>query len=277
MSEEVKNQTEGKEITTVSDEELIALLNQNHKLQEKENEGEGIKADYLILAKPSTKALQRSQKDLYIQGLQVGDIFLQKDKKILGAELKVVPLAFITLYQEKESASQDAKFFGIWNKEQAVSFPVAEGSYFNRQLPNGHILVPVNWIMVTVIGHHEIENAVIAFKSTGSRIWKKWKEDVKARSSSSATLVYKIFEEAYNNDRYDWTDFGFEYVESLLETDKAEAVYCLKKSNAIRESYEKHALVGNHDVASLSAKASVAQIEDASDIPETYEDEEIPF
>ena len=277
MSEEVKNQTEGKEITTVSDEELIALLNQNHKLQEKENEGEGIKADYLILAKPSTKALQRSQKDLYIQGLQVGDIFLQKDKKILGAELKVVPLAFITLYQEKESASQDAKFFGIWNKEQAVSFPVAEGSYFNRQLPNGHILVPVNWVMVTVIGHHEIENAVIAFKSTGSRIWKKWKEDAKARSSSSATLVYKIFEEAYNNDRYDWTDFGFEYVESLLETDKTEAVYCLKKSNAIRESYEKHTLVGNHDIASLSAKASVAQIEDASDIPETYEDEEISF
>ena len=277
MSEKVENQTEGKEITTVSDEELAELLNQNQKLQEKENEGEGIKADYLILAKPSTKALQRSQKDLYIQGLQVGDIFLQKDKKVLGAELKVVPLAFITLYQEKESASQDAKFFGIWNKEQAVSFPVAEGSYFNRQLPNGHILVPVNWVMVTVIGHHEIENAVIAFKSTGSRIWKKWKEDAKARSSSSATLVYKIFEEAYNNDRYDWTDFGFEYVESLLETDKTEAVYCLKKSNAIRESYEKHTLVGNHDVASLSTKAPVAQIEDASDIPETYDDEEIAF
>ena len=277
MSEKVENQTEGKEITVVSDEELATLINQNQKLQEKENEGEGIKADYLILAKPSTKALQRSQKDLYIQGLQVGDIFLQKDKKVLGAELKVVPLAFITLYQEKESASQDAKFFGIWNKEQAVSFPVAEGSYFNRQLPNGHILVPVNWVMVTVIGHHEIENAVIAFKSTGSRIWKKWKEDAKARSGSSATLVYKIFEEAYNNDRYDWTDFGFEYVESLLETDKTEAVYCLKKSNAIRESYEKHTLVGNHDIASLSAKASVAQIEDASDIPETYDDDEISF
>ena len=277
MSEKVENQTEGKEITTVSDEELATLINQNQKLQEKENEGDGIQADYLLLAKPSTKALQRSQKDLYIQGLQVGDIFLQKDKKVLGSELKVVPLAFITLYQEKESASQDAKFFGIWNKEQAVSFPVAEDSYFNRQLPNGHILVPVNWVMVTVIGHHEIENAVIAFKSTGSRIWKKWKEDAKARSSSSATLVYKIFEEAYNNDRYDWTDFGFEYVESLLETDKTEAVYCLKKSNAIRESYEKHTLVGNHDVASLSTKAPVAQIEDASDIPETYEDEEISF
>ena len=274
MSEEVKNQTEGKEVATVSDEELAGLVAQNSKLQEKENAGEGVKADYLLLAKPNTKALQRSQKDLYIQGLQIGDIFLQKDKKVLGAELKVVPLAFITLYQEKESAAKDANFFGMWNKEQAVEFPVADGSYFNRQLPNGHILVPVNWVMVTVIGHHEIENAVIAFKSTGSRIWKKWKEDVKERSGSSATLVYKIFEESYNNELFDWTDFGFAYDSSLLETDKAEAIYCLKKSNAIRESYEKTTLIGNHDIASLTApKTATTMIEDASAIEDSFDDD----
>ena len=276
MSEEVKNQTEGKELA-YSEEELAGLLAQNQKLQEKENEGEGIKADYLILAKTGTKALQRSQKDLYIQGLQIGDIFLQKDKKILGAEVKVVPLAFITLYQEKESAAQDAKFFGMWNKEQAVTFPVADGSYFNRQLPNGHILVPVNWVCVTVIGHHEIENAVIAFKSTGSRIWKKWKEDAKSRSGSSATLVYKVFEEAYSNDKFDWTDFGFEFVGSLLESDKEEAVYCLRKSNAIREAYEKATLVGNHDVSALTAKKPASLIEDASEVADSYDDEEIGF
>ena len=276
MSEEVKNQAEGKELA-YSEEELAGLLAQNQKLQEKENEGEGIKADYLILAKTGTKALQRSQKDLYIQGLQIGDIFLQKDKKVLGAEVKVVPLAFITLYQEKESAAQDAKFFGMWNKEQAVTFPVADGSYFNRQLPNGHILVPVNWVCVTVIGHHEIENAVIAFKSTGSRIWKKWKEDAKSRSGSSATLVYKVFEEAYNNDKFDWTDFGFEFVESLLESDKEEAVYCLRKSNAIREAYENATLVGNHDVTALSSRSTVAQITDASEVADSYDDEEIGF
>lgn len=273
---ETKNQTEGKELA-YSEEELAGLLAQNQKLQDKENEGEGVKADYLILAKTGTKALQRSQKDLYIQGLQIGDIFLQKDKKILGAEIKVVPLAFITLYQEKESAAQDAKFFGMWNKEQAVTFPVADGSYFNRQLPNGHILVPVNWVCVTVIGHHEIENAVIAFKSTGARIWKKWKEDAKSRSGSSATLVYKIFEEAYNNDKFDWTDFGFEFVESLLESDKEEAVYCLRKSNAIREAYEKATLVGNHDVSALTAKKPAALIEDASDVADSYDDEESGF
>lgn len=276
MSEEVKNQTEGKELA-YSEEELAGLLAQNQKLQEKESEGEGIKADYLILAKTGTKALQRSQKDKYIQGLQIGDIFIQKDKKILGTEIKVVPLAFITLYMEKESAAQDTKFFGMWNKEQAVTFPVADGSYFNRQLPNGHILVPVNWVCVTVIGHHEIENAVIAFKSTGSRIWKKWKEDAKSRSGSSATLVYKIFEEAYTNGKFEWTDFGFEFVGSLLESDKEEAVYCLRKSNAIREAYENATLVGNHDVTALSSRSTVAQITDASEVADSYDDEEIGF
>lgn len=273
MSEEVKSQTEGKEIAEVSDDELAGLVAQNSKLQEKENAGEGVRADYLILAKTGTKALQRSQKDLYIQGLQIGDIFLQKDKKILGAEVKVVPLAFITLYQEKESEANDSKFFGVWNKEQATQFPLADDSYFNRQLPNGHVLVPVNWVCVTVIGHHEIENAVIAFKSTGSRIWKKFKEDAKSRSSSSATLVYLLKEGHYNNDKFEWTDFDFQYVESLLETDKEEAVYCLRKSNAIREAYEKATLIGNHDVSALTAKKPASLIEDASEVADSYDDE----
>lgn len=277
MSEEVKNQTEGKEVSSVNEDELAGLIAQNSKLQEKENEGEGVKADYLLLAKPATKALKRSEKDLYIQGLQIGDIFIQKDKKILGAELKVVPLAFITLYQEKESADNNSRFFGIWNKEQAVQFPIADGSYFNRALPNGHVLIPVNWVCVTVIGHHDIENAVIAFKSTGSRIWKKWKEDTKNRSSSCATLVYTIKEETYQNDKFDWTDFGFEYTENLLETDKAEALYCLKKSNAIREAYEKHTFVGNHDIASLTKAPVKAYIEDSSSVEDSYDDEESGF
>lgn len=276
MNEKNVSEVEGKEIA-VSDEELAGLVAQNTKLQEKESEGEGVKADYLLLAKPGSKALKRTEKDLFIQGLAIGDIFIQKDKLNLGAELKVVPLAFITIYNERESADQNAKFFGVWNKEQSVQFPVADGSYFNRQLPNRHILIPVNWVMVTVIGHHKIENAVIAFKSTGSRIWKKWKEDAKGRSSSSATLVYNIHEEAYNNDKYGWTDFGFEYVESLLETDKSEAVYCLKKSNAIRESYEKATLIGNHDISSLSGKQTIGFIKDVSEVEDSNDLEELGF
>ena len=272
------SQTEGKEIAEVSDDEIATLMAQNAQLQAKESEGDGVKADYILLAKTGSKALKKSQKDLFIEGLAVGDFYLQKEKVNLGDTLKVVPLAFITLYDEVEDKPQNAQFFGVWNKEQAVTYPVADGSYFNRQLPNGHILKPKNWVMVEVLDHPEIENAVIAYKSTGSRIWKKWKEDAKQRSQSSATLVYEIKEEACSNENNEWTDIGFEYVASLLETDKVMAVKCLKKSNNLRESYEKHVLIGNHDTQALTApRAPVAQISDASAIEDSMDDEEIGF
>lgn len=274
MSEKIENQTEGKEIAEVSDDEIATLMAQNAQLQAKENEGDGVKADYILLAKTGSKALKKSQKDLFIEGLAVGDFYIQKEKVNLGDTLKVVPLAFITLYDEVEDKPQNAQFFGVWNKEQAVTYPVADGSYFNRQLPNGHILKPKNWVMIEVLDHPEIENAVIAYKSTGSRIWKKWKEDAKQRSQSSATLVYEIKEEVCSNENNEWTDIGFEYVASLLETDKVMAVKCLKKSNNLRESYEKHVLIGNHDTQSLTApRAPVAQIADSSDVEDSYDDE----
>lgn len=277
MAEKKKSQTEGKEVAEVSDDELKALMNQNAKLQEKENEGDGVKADYILLAKDGCKALKKKETELYIEGLEEGDIYIQKDKLNLGKKLRVVPLAFVTLYNEFEGTGRDAKFVGRWNKEQAVEFPLVEGNNFNRQLPNKHVLVPVNWVMVEILGHKEIENAVIAFKSTGSRIWRKWKEDAKNRSSSSATLIYRIFEEEYENADYEWTDFGFEHDGSLLEEDKNEAVYCLKKSNAIRESYEKNTLIGNHNTQSLAQKPVQAFIEDASETEDSYDDEESGF
>ena len=147
--EKIESQTEGKEVAEVSDDEIASLMEQNKKLQEKENAGDGVKADYLILAKSGTKALSKLNEDLYVEGLKQGDIFIQKDKKILGSTVKVIPLAFITLYNEKDADSNDAKFFGVWSKEQASSLPFADGSDFNHIIPqNGHVLVPVNWVIV---------------------------------------------------------------------------------------------------------------------------------
>ena len=275
MSNEVKNQTEGKEVAEVSDEELALLMEEGKKHQDTENAGDGVKADYILLAKSGTKALKKSQTDLFIEGLGLGDFFLQKEKKVLGKELLVVPLAFITLYQEKESKDVNAKFFGVWNKAQAESYDLVEGSYYDRQLPNGHILQPVNWVMVEVLGHPEIENGVIAYKATGSRIWRKWKEDAKPRSATCATLIYKISELEVSNDKNDWTDIGFEYTGSLLEENKAMAVKCLKKSNAIRDSYEKSTLIANHTAVESAPKALPQA--DASDVEESTDDEEMGF
>lgn len=269
------SEVEGKEVAEVSDEELATLMAEGKKLQDTENAGDGVKADYILLAKSGTKALKKTQTDLYIKGLKIGDFFLQKEKKILGDKLRVVPLAFVTLYQEKASADKDAQFFGIWNKEQAETYELVDGSYYDRQLPNGHILQPVNWVMVEVLGHPELENAVIAYKSTGSRIWRKWKEDAKPRSKTSATLIYEISEMEVSNDKNDWTDIGFNFSGNLLEEDKTMAFKCLKKSNAIRESYQNHLLVADH--APVSATKAVAQIEDSSEVEDSTDDEESGF
>ena len=269
------SEVEGKEVAEVSDEELASLMEEGKKHQDAENAGDGVKADYILLAKSGTKALKKSQADLYIEGLKVGDFFLQKEKKVLGEKLRVVPLAFITLYQEKADDSKDADFFGVWNKEQAESYPLVDGSYYDRQLPNGHILQPVNWVMVEVLGHPEIENGVIAYKKTGSRIWRKWKEDAKPRSATSATLIYEISEMEVSNTDNSWTDIKFEYAGSLLETDKAMAVKCLKKSNAIRESYEKHTFISNH-AETQSAPKALPQT-DASDVEDSTDDEDSGF
>lgn len=273
--QKIVSEVEGKEVAEVSDDELAALIAEGKKLQEAENAGDGVKADYILLAKSGTKALKKSQADLYIEGLKIGDFFLQKEKKTLGDKLRVVPLAFVTLYQEKGSEDKDAQFFGIWNKEQAETYDLVKGSYYDRQLPNGHILQPVNWVMVEVLGHPEIENAVIVYKSTGSRIWRKWKDDAKPRSQTSATLIYDISEMDVSNDKNDWTDIGFAYSGSLIEEDKTMAIKCIKKSNALREAYQKHLLVADH--APVSVTKAVAQIEDASDVEDCTDDEELGF
>ena len=280
MDNSEAKEVKGKEETSVTalDNQLQALLNENKALQVKESEGDGVKADYILLAKANSKALKKSEKDLYIAGLAMGDFYLQKEKANLGDKLQVVPLAFITLYQERDSLDKNAKFIGVWNKEQAMCYPTVDGNFYDRQLPNGNVLRPVNWVMVEVIGHPEIKNGVIAYKSTGSRIWRAWKEEAKGRAGSTATLVYNIFEDEYNNTDNAWTNINFSYASNLLEDAESKklAIACLMKSNAIRTAYESRTLIGDHSetVKSIGAQPLKSANEDASNVKPTFGDDE---
>lgn len=260
----------------VDEGELTALMEQNASLQSKEHADDAIKADYILLAKQGSKALNPKEKDLYIEGLKIGDFYIQKDSKNLGSDVKVVPLAFVPLYTEWDSPLSDAKAVGTWNKEQACQFPLVEDSYFNRQLPNGHILTPVNWVLVEVIGHPEIENAVISFKKTAIHTWKEWKEDTGKRSQSSATLVYRLIsQEATNKAGQKWDEIGFEFDSSLLDSaeGKRTALLALKKSNGIREAVANCQFVPNRQIS--APQATTAYIEDASETEDSDDTESI--
>ena len=233
--------------------ELEALLKQAETLQ-KQSQEEGVQATYLLLAKSGSKALKKSEKDLYIQDLKFGDIYIQKTKKNLGDTVRVVPLAFISLYNEKDGTGKDAKFYGTWSKQDALQFPSCENVTFNRQLPNGHILVPVNWVCVYLPDHPEIENAVVAFKATGIRIWRDWRKDAQENSTACATLVYNLCAGDYGNYDYNWTDFSFNLAGNLLESDKLTALKTLKKSNEIQEAVQSNTFAPKHTVTPTEVK-----------------------
>lgn len=280
------------------EEELGALLAESEVLQKKEmlHEGGGVQPDYVVIAKSGTRALKRSEKDLYIEGLAIGDFFIQREKRKLGHELHVVPLMFLKVYNEVDSAGRDAKFFGKWTAEQAGQYPLVEGSYFDRQLPNGHILKPTNWVVVEIKEAPDLKFPVIAYKSTGNRIWKAWKDDVRKRSGSSATLMYTIKEEVCTNADYDWTDIGFEFDSNLLESEdgKRLALTTLKKSNDMRKAYEQGLLIGKHSDAdagispvtrevaganfkALPEKSANSLAHDAADTEDSYDEELMGF
>lgn len=263
MTEQTKNS-----VTEVTDEQLAQLIAKNSELQKQEMMDGGVQPDYIILAKNNTQALDPTNADLYIPNLQIGDFFVQKEKVNLGRELKVVPLMFLTVYNEKEHSGRDARLLGKWSYEQGSQFPLCEGSYFDRQLPNGHILQPSNWVVVEVSGHPEFKFAVIPYKSTGSRIWKQWKEDVRKRSGASATLIYKVRASGFENAKGKWLDIVFEYAGSLLEASKTMAVKCLEKSNELCDLYSKKMLFEPHNIDDVAALPSPKAQDVAPAIPE---------
>ena len=72
-------QTNENAVTQVTDEQLAELVAQNSKLQKQEMAGDGLQADFIILAKTGTKALNPTEKE-YIEGLSIGQFFLQTEK-----------------------------------------------------------------------------------------------------------------------------------------------------------------------------------------------------
>ena len=270
-------QTQGTAVAM--DEEIAQLIAQNERAQKAEL-AEASSADYILLAKPATKALKRSS-DKYIDGLSIDDFYIQKSKTVLGKDLFVVPLMFMTVYNEMDSSDINAKMLGIWAKEQAEQYPLVEGSFYNHKLPNGHILVPSNWVAVELLryeggevtGHLDVEFGVVAYKSTGSRIWRAWKKDVKSRAGSSATLVYHLASEEQHGSKGDWTDIGFTFAGNLLELSKIEAIHCLKKSNELHEAYDKHFIVPLKEVDTKAIESTTAE----SLASEIAEDDDLEF
>ena len=120
-----------------------------------------------------------------------------------------------------------------------------------------------------VRGHFSsLEKAIAAMKRNASETY--FPEEI------YAYLVKEIAVDGNLGD-VDWLSVrSYDPSGNLLEEDRTMAIKCIKKSNAIRESYQNHVLVADHASVSTAPKA-VAQIEDASAVEDSTDDEDSGF
>lgn len=249
-------------------ETLLAKINKGKELESAERAGT-TKVNYISLAKAGVKALDPTAADRYIPGLAIGDYYCANAKKNLGKDLKVIPLAFLSLFNEMTSTGTDGKLVGVWTYEDGVKNNLLPGSYYNRELPNGNVLMPVQWVLVYLPDFPEIENAVITFKATGTKVARNWKKDAQGRSELTSTLLYHLTFENVSNDKNTWLEIKPVFDGETINLETGEAAEYAEKvidlSNNYREQFRKGALIAHHEVSALPAPASSE--EDDGDLP----------
>ena len=198
-------------------EEMRKMLDEKTKGIGQAFEGGHVRYPFLLLAKPLTKALLKSNEDVYIPGLKIDDFYCLQVKKGLGERLTVIPVAFVQLYIEKDAADE-ASFFGYWRAEDAYRFE------YNKEkkaimLPNGHVLKKTCWVVVYLPNKdlgEENPYGIISYKGAGCSTYYAWLKEVK-EFSCLATATYEIASKNLSNEKFTWTEIGYKYKKDLLE------------------------------------------------------------
>lgn len=255
-------------------EKMLAETEANvEKLQVKEDKP----VNYIMLVKPLSKILVKGH-EIYDKDARLDTFYCSKASNAFkyAEKLKVVPVAFLQNYVEMLIEGKQKSYFGKWRGDEVKALAKAgkiqldEGSFYNYALPNGHILMPVEWVCVHLVDYPEIDDAIIAYKNFGTKIWKDWKKDTEVRAKASATLMYEIESTPQDNGKGGdaWTDIGFTYVENLAETNRPLAVECMKQTNQVVKAYASGSLITNKAVALQAPKTQKIEAEmlpDATD------------
>lgn len=158
---------------------------------------------FLSLCQSGARALKEEYDDLYMPELKPRDFYIQSRKIILGKKLRVVPVLFLSVYNELAPAKTPKglpKFVGVWHKDDAAPYDLKFGSYFDKELPNGNILQPVTWVICYLPAHPELENVVLTFKSTAQKVARAWRKDLDANGYKSHEAVCVLSSKVETND-----------------------------------------------------------------------------
>lgn len=267
--------------STMNATELAALAKQTQEADRRSRAAGGLNVTFISLAKTGTQALLEENAELYVEGLQLKEFFVQSTKTRLGKKLRVIPLYFLSVYNEMTSLdTKTSKFVGVWRKQDAEKFDLAPGNYFDRELPNGNYLRPATWMMLYLPDHPEIENPVITFKSTGQRIVKNIQKAIKANGDISCSVELELVAEMQKNDHgQSWYDIGWEITDRTFEVMKDGSVKlyapyaekCLVTAKELAEADKASLIVAQRSAGASKQDSSGASSDDDDD---DYDDDD---
>lgn len=269
VKEKQENAFDGFEI----DAEFLAQLEKNEILDAQDGK-DGLNVSFISLAKEKTKALDEDNKELYIEGLKLKDLFIQKTKRVLGKSIKVVPLAFFNLFAQYSDNSKGAKYISTWTFEEGDKFPLVSGSYYDRLLPNGKgILKPITWVVVYLPDFPDIDKPVITFKSTGNKVAANWLKSIRNERKLTTQCLFEIKAGKQTNaDGDSWFEFEptligltFDKVAGKVQANVPYVKELIELSNEYRSMYSQGTLIPSRINSVLPSDGNALSIEDQTD------------
>jgi hypothetical protein len=255
------------------DAEFLAQLEKNEALDAQDGK-DGLNVSFISLAKEKTKALDEDNKELYIEGLKLKDLFIQKTKRVLGKSIKVVPLAFFNLFAQYSDTSKNAKYLSTWTFEEGDKFPLVSGSYYDRLLPNGKgILKPITWVVVYLPDFPDIDKPVITFKSTGNKVAANWLKSIRNEHKLTTQCLFEVKAGKQTNaDGDSWFEFEpkligltFDKVADKVQANVPYVKELIELSNEYRSMYSQGTLIPSRINSVLPSDGNALSIEDQTD------------
>lgn len=186
-------------------EGLLAAVAQAAQVEAGVRAQSGSNLTWITLVDPTSNILVEGEQN-FIKGAKARDFVVTSRKLRLGQTLDATIIGMFKVYAEVEPAVNKgdmAKTVRYWHPADAEQVPL-EGN-FDRPLSNGHVLQPVHWVFLYLHDNPDIEGLVLAFRSTGNKIYTQLEKLVKGNSTIAPELRFTIGSQGIKAEKYNRT------------------------------------------------------------------------
>jgi hypothetical protein len=253
-------------------DELAALAQANKELEDEERAKTGSQNNFMNLVTNRSGVLDKNN-PAYMKDAKLYDYVIASKKLKVSDKKQCVDatiLGMFKVYAEKKAAEKEddlARTVSFWPPDQAVQCPFVEGNNFERQLPNGNILVPVHWVFLYLHDFPELEDVLLPFQGKGNSIYAQLEKLVKAESSVCSELRFSISnqgiyhekrKQTYYYPKFEITGHNYKLTEEgkVIKTkdgdvDKDVLKEIFTRSNKLYGDYREYRMVAKKNVQAL--------------------------